>query len=174
MLDRVKQSGNHKCDLFRLGILNVGTLRGRAGEIVEKLNQRKIDICCVQEARWRGASTRKVTGKNSQYKLFWIGNQTINGSDRIFITKKLIEKVLEVKRVSDRLMMIKLQTDKRTVAVSAYAPQQGLTKDEKDWLYESIIQLITSINDNDIVISGGDFKGHVRNEVDGYNSVHGS
>ena len=38
-------------------------------------------------------------------------------------------------------MMVKLQTDKRTaVAVSAYAPQEGLTNDEKDCFYESIIQ----------------------------------
>ena len=70
---------------------------------------------------------------HNQYKLFWIGNETGNGGVGIFVAKKWIEKVLEVKRVSDRLMMIKLQTYERTiVAVSAYAPQQGLTNDEKD------------------------------------------
>ena len=48
--------------------------------------------------------------------------------------------MLEVKRVSDRLMMIKLQTDKRTlVVVSTCAPQQNLTDYEKNCLYESII-----------------------------------
>ena len=52
-----------------------------------------------------------------------------------------------VKRVGNRLMMIKLQIDKRTVVlVSAYAPQQDLTTDEKDRFYESIIQLIASIS----------------------------
>ena len=50
----------HKHELFRLGTWNVGTLRDRAGEI-ETLNRRKIDICCVQEVRWRGASTRTVS-----------------------------------------------------------------------------------------------------------------
>ena len=50
--------------------------------------------------------------------------------------------VLEVKSVSDRLMMIKLQEDKRTVVVaSAYAPQKGLTNNEKDHFYESITKL---------------------------------
>ena len=40
--------------------------------------------------------------------------------------------VLEIKSVSDRLMMIKLQKEKRTVVVvSAYKPQQGLTNMKK-------------------------------------------
>lgn len=40
--------------------------------------------------------------------------------------------MLEVKRFSDRLIIIKLQMDKRTdVVVSAYAPQEGLTNDKK-------------------------------------------
>ena len=42
-------SGNHKHNLFKLGSWNGGTLRGRAGEIEETLNRRKIDIFCVQE-----------------------------------------------------------------------------------------------------------------------------
>lgn len=45
----IKRSGNHKHNLFKLGSWNGGTLRGRAGEIEETLNRRKIDICCVQE-----------------------------------------------------------------------------------------------------------------------------
>ena len=53
--------------------------------------------------------------ENSQYKAFWIGKKTGNGGVRVW---KWIEKVLEVKRVSDRLMMIKLKTDKGTVVVS--------------------------------------------------------
>ena len=52
-----------------------------------------------------------------------------------------------VKRVGNRLMMIKLQIDKRTVVlVSAYAPQQDLTTDQKDRFYESTIQFIATIS----------------------------
>ena len=37
----IKQSRNHKHDLFRLGSWNVGALRGRAGEIVKTLKRRE-------------------------------------------------------------------------------------------------------------------------------------
>ena len=47
----IKRSGNYNSDQFRIGSLNVGTLRGRTGEVVETLNRRRIDISCVQEVR---------------------------------------------------------------------------------------------------------------------------
>ena len=82
--------------------------------------------------------------------------------------------MLEIKRVSVRLMMIKLHTDKKTVAVVlAYAPQRGLTNDEKDRFYKNIIQLITSVNEKHMVIIGGDLNGHVGKDIDGYDGVRG-
>ena len=31
-------------------------------------------MCCTQEIRWRGASARLITGKNIEYKMYWVGN----------------------------------------------------------------------------------------------------
>lgn len=166
MPDRHQTIRKSQARFFILGSRNVGALHGRAGEIVETLNRIKIDICCVQEVRWRGASTRTATRKNSHYKLFWIGNKTGNGGVGIFVEK--IEKVLEVKHVNDRLMMVKPQTYKRTaVAVLAYGLQEGRTNNEQDRFYESIVQLIASINEKDMVMIGGDLK-----KKDIYDSVH--
>ena len=110
-------SNNNNNALFRVGSLNVGTLRGRTGEVVETLNRRKIDVCCVQEVRWRGASARTITGKSSQYKLFWVGKDTGHGGVGILVSTKWVVKINEVNRVNDRLMMIKLLVDKRIVAI---------------------------------------------------------
>ena len=38
------------------------------------LMQRKVDICGLQEVRWRSASARVVEGKDSRYKMFRVGN----------------------------------------------------------------------------------------------------
>ena len=38
---------------FRVGTLNVNTLKGRVCEVVETLSRRKVDLCCVQETRYR-------------------------------------------------------------------------------------------------------------------------
>ena len=65
---------------MKIASWNIGTMRGRSSEIVETIARRNIDICCVQEVRWRGASARYITGKDSRYKFFWRGNdQGTNG-----------------------------------------------------------------------------------------------
>ena len=45
---------------------NVDTMRGRSSEIVETITRRNIDLCCVQEVRWKGASTRYLYRKELQ------------------------------------------------------------------------------------------------------------
>ena len=40
-------------------------MHGRASEVVETLGCRRIDICRVQESRWKGCSARLVLTINS-------------------------------------------------------------------------------------------------------------
>ena len=87
---------------FRVGTLNVNTLKGRVCEVVETLSRRKVDLCCVQETRYWGGHCRMITGKDSRYKLFWSGNSKGTAGVGVFVAEKWIEKVFEVKRVSDR------------------------------------------------------------------------
>lgn len=59
---------------IRIGSLNVGTMRGRSGEIVETVSRRRISVCAIQESRWKGQSARILSGKNSKYKFYWSGD----------------------------------------------------------------------------------------------------
>lgn len=55
---------------IRVGSWNVGSLTGRSGEVVEALYRRKVDICCLQETRWKGSGTRHLGRSDQMYKLF--------------------------------------------------------------------------------------------------------
>ena len=44
-------------DTLKIASWNIGTMRGRSSEIVETI-MRNVDLCCMQELRWRGASVR--------------------------------------------------------------------------------------------------------------------
>ena len=37
--------------LFRIGSLNVGSIRGKASEVVETMSRRRVDLFCLQETR---------------------------------------------------------------------------------------------------------------------------
>ena len=169
----IKRSGNSSENL-KIGTLNIGTLRGRSGEVVETLERRNLDICCVQEVRWRGASARMLTGKSSQYKLFWVGHDSGHGGVGVLVAARWVEHIIDVKRVDDRLMMVKFLVGKKAIAVvSTYAPQQGLSDAAKDQFYTKLTQLVSKFDDNDMVVIAGDLNGHVGKASNGYEGIHG-
>ena len=119
-------------------------MRGCAGQVVETMTRRKVDVCCVQEVRWRGASARLIAGKNNKYKIYWVGNNLGLGDVEILVAGKWIDKILDVKRVNDRSMLIKLLFGKQIVAiVLTYASKQGLDEFVRDKFYEGVISLVS-------------------------------
>ena len=104
-------------------------------EVVETLSRRKVDLCCVQETRYRGGHCRIVMGKDSRYKLFWSGNNKGTAGVGVFVAEKWIEKVFEVKRVSDRIILVKIIVGQRVLCLlSVYAPQCGLSDSTKGYI----------------------------------------
>ena len=87
------------------------------------------------------------------------------------MSQKWKTKVLEVKRVSDWLLTIKLKISENMVnIVSAYGLQVGCDEDEKEGFLED---LIGEMSEKEELVIGGDLNGHVGKETDGYFRVHG-
>ena len=88
-------------------------MRDQSNEMVEGMSGCKVDICGLQEVRWRGASARLVEGKDSRFKLFWVGNDRGMGGVGILLAEKWVEAIFDVKHVSDRIKLIKLDVGKK-------------------------------------------------------------
>ena len=122
---------------IRFGTVNVGTISGRANEIAEMLTRRKVDLCCLQETRWRGGSARLIKGKNTIYKFFWCRDQSGFGGAGIMLAQKWINNVISVKRYDHRCLQLRFLVGTVIVnVICCYAPQSGLSVDEKDTFYE--------------------------------------
>ena len=155
-------------DTLKIASWNICTMRGRSSEIVETITRRNVDLCCVQ-VRWRGASPRYITGKDSRYKFFWVGNDQGTSGVGVLLAEKWV-----IKRVSDRIMLIKLLLGEAVLTVlSVYVPQTGLEESTKDVFYDSLQTVISELPDKEIVIPCGDWNGHVGQEAAGYEGVHG-
>uniref|UniRef100_UPI00358E0C29 craniofacial development protein 2-like n=1 Tax=Myxine glutinosa TaxID=7769 RepID=UPI00358E0C29 len=157
------------------GTWNVGTMTGRSGEVVEVLVRRRVDICCVQETRWKGSGVRMVKGRQGQkYKFVWQGcPEGVNGVGVLF-SEEFVDSVVSVTRVSDRLMMVKIMIGKLLVnVISGYAPQVGRSDEEKDKFWCAIEKLMENVKDEEVVVVGGDLNGHVGRSMDGFEGVHG-
>ena len=109
-----------------------------------------LNSCCVQETRWRNANTKKIVGKDSIYKLFGIGNDKGTNGVGILLAEKWIDKVIDVNRLNDRIMIIKLIVGKSLVSVvSAYAPQCGLDDSSKDIFYDELLAVVLKLGEKE-------------------------
>ena len=76
--------------------------------------------------------------------------------------EELDESVLEVKRVSDRLMAMKVEVYGSILnIVSAYAPQVNNSMEEKNDFWEDLDGMIESISTEERIVLGADLNGHV-------------
>jgi len=67
---------------------NVDSPTERAGELVEVLADRKVDVACVQETRWKGSVCRFFGASCKRHKLFWMGGKEKSDGVGIFIAEK--------------------------------------------------------------------------------------
>ena len=179
---RKKRIHTPKEEEFRTGSMNVGTMRGRSAEIVETATRRRLDCGFLQETKWKGvlcpsqsrSQVRWLKGKDSVYKVFWSGNSEGTNGVGILLAKKWTDKVFEVQRPSDRIILLKLIIGKTVYTlVNVYAPQQGRPEAEKDRFYDQLNAVVAKIPLSEVLIPGGDWNGHVGRAADGFEEVHG-
>ncbi|KAK3532052.1 hypothetical protein QTP86_003539 [Hemibagrus guttatus] len=123
------------------------------------MERRKVDILCVQETRWKGSKARSI---GAGFKLFYYGVDSKTNGVGVVLKEEFVRNVLEVKRVSDRVMSLKLEIEGVMLnVVSGYAPQVGCELEEKEKFWSELDEVMESIPMGERVVIGADFNGHV-------------
>ena len=151
----------------KFGSWNVDSSSGREMEVCEELRKRQVDVCCLQEVRWRGEGTRFFGNKGRRYTILWCGNDDKTGSVGTLV-KELCEKVVEVKRRCDRVMVIgsRPSVSRR----GAYAPQSGKPHAEERF-YENMTREWNMAHAIELVLGLEDFNNHGKC-VEGFEGIH--
>ena len=132
------QNQNHR---LRIGSWNIGTLTGKAMEVVDVMIRRKIYIMCLQETRWVGKKVKTLS--ETGYKIWYTGNDRAKNGVRIIMDKSLVDEVVDVKRIEDRIIMVKVGLARMTMNIfSTYTPQAGLREEIKVKFWEDLEGLI--------------------------------
>ena len=85
--------------------------------------------------------------------------------------EELCEKIVEVRRRSDRVMVMVMVL--AFEEESAYAPQRGRTDTEKDAFYDEMASERDLHRKNEMALGFEDLSGHVGKYADGFEGVHG-
>ncbi|KAK3512376.1 hypothetical protein QTP70_007443 [Hemibagrus guttatus] len=134
-------------------------MTGKGRELADMMERRKVDILCVQETRWKGSKTRSI---GAGFKLFYYGVDSKRNGVGVVLKEEFVRNVLEVKRVSDRVMSLKLEIEGVMLnVVSGYAPQIGCELEEKERFWSELDEVMESIPTGERVVIGADFNGHI-------------
>ena len=118
-MKKQREAWKGRRSLIRVGTLNIGIMTGRGRELADMIERRNVDILCPQETKWKRSKARNIGGG---CKIFYNGADGRKNGIGIVVREELADSVLEVKRVSNRLMAMKLEVNGSILnIVSAYA-----------------------------------------------------
>ena len=108
-----------------------------------------------------------IEGKDSRYNCFLISNKLGRRGVEVLLAEKWVDKVFDV---NDH------QNDCSKVVFTVflvYAAQTGLTIAEKELFFDSLQNLVQTIDDLETLLTCSDFNGHIGKSALGYEAVHG-
>jgi len=140
---------------------------------VEALAERRIDVACVQDTRWRGSGCRFFGAIGKRYKLFWMGSKAKSDGVGIFVAEKWADSVVSVERHSERVLILKMVLGDCLLNVfTVYAPQSGKPDEEKESFLDDVFHLVSCIPQNEMVVFAGNVNGHIGISNVGYDGTH--
>ena len=83
------------------------------------------------------------------------------------------DKVIAVERSQTGLYMKLVIPGMSINILSAYAPQQGCSQEEKDLFWKQLESILTGIPEGEELIAAGDLNGHVGMDREGIERGHG-
>ena len=92
----------------------------------------------------------------------------------VLVAERWIDSVVEVRRVSERVIVLRLAIGKLVLnVVSVYVHQVGRAIEEKEEFYILLGKVLKDVGENEKLIVCGDMNGHVGAGADGFEGMYG-
>lgn len=147
---------------MRIGTWNARSLltSGKLDNTVIEMERLNTNILGISEVRWTGHGscptsngTFYYSGNNNPKNLYGVG---------VIVDKRIAGSVMSFIPYSDRVMMLKLKTDKGNMnIIQVYAPTADKEEAEAEKFYTELDDIFRSIKNNEITIVMGDFNAKV-------------
>ncbi|KAI5613458.1 hypothetical protein C0J50_11346 [Silurus asotus] len=122
------------------------------------MERRKVDMLCVQETKWKGSKENIGGG----FKLFYHGVDGKRNGVGMILKEEYSKSVVEVKRVFDRVINVKLEVEGVMInVINTYAPQLGCEMEKKEKFWSELGEVVEGVPRNKRLLIGADFNGHV-------------
>ena len=105
---------------------------------------RKVDVACIQETRWKGSGCKFYGTKGQRYKLFWMGGEEKLDGVGIFVAEKWVNSAVSVRRHSKKALILRMVLDNGLLNIlTVYAPHSGKPEEKKENLWNDMFHLVS-------------------------------
>jgi len=156
----------------RIGTWNVRTLNkpGSLEQVIREMSAYRLGLLGISEMRWKGQGKKISDGMT----IYYSGSDKHVGGVGFILNAQTAQAVLSWNPVSDRIIMVRLQTTiVKTTIVQAYAPTNAADDEEKDAFYDQLHQVIDSIPTHDLKVVMGDFNAQIGADNRGWEAYMG-
>ena len=138
-------------------------MTGKGREVVNLMERKRVDILCVQATHWKEEKARCIGGG---YKMWYCGSGNKKNCVGDILKKEHVGRVVELWRVTDRIICLKMELDGVMLnVISAYALQVGCIREEKEAFWLGLDETVEKIPKNGSIVVGADLKGDVRERI---------
>ena len=96
------------------------------------------------------------------YKMWYCGSRNKKNGEGIMLKKEHVERVVELWRVTDRIICLKMELDGVMLnVINAYAPKVGNIRKEKEAFWLDLDKTVEKIPKNERIVEGADLNEHV-------------
>src|SRR6476469_1277842 len=125
---------------------------GKLQNVKEEMRRNRLNIMGVSDIRWKDGGDFVSYG----YRVMYAGGPTCQRGVAVIVEAKVAERVTEIDRFGDRIMVVKVKADPVDM-VPAYLRTTNYEDEEVEKLYEQLEEILGKPKGTDYVIVMGDF-----------------
>ena len=145
-----------KVEQIRVATWNVRTMNspGKLENIKQEMRRNRIDVLGVSEVRWRDGGELL----SDEFRMVYSGGTEKERGVAIIMERKMAGRVMDIVKVSDRLMMVKMEARPvNLVLIQVYMPTSGCEEEEVEEMYSKLDELLDKQKGTDNVVILGDW-----------------
>ena len=135
------------------------TMEGKALEVVEMMQRRKMEVLCVHETKCKRDRAREMA---EEYKMLHAGGDGRNNGVGIIVNVEISNEVVRVERWQGRIIALwTMIRQQMACVICVYGPQTGRTEAEKE-AFREVVERLAGLSDGHTMLCvAGDFHAHI-------------
>ena len=120
-----------------------------------------IDVVAIQEHRWQTNEEATLINSNGYRFIYSTATKRSQGGVGLLIIHKIAKNILQVKSISNRILLVTTNCNPKITIICTYAPTEEASATDKDTFYNNLTDCIRDVPLHNFVVVMGDLDARI-------------